>query len=126
MKDYFEIVQATDNFLQQYPGSPIIAESLLRPQDEMRLCDAVVEQVQGLKTKDYTLQNGDAFHPDALDYFMPQTNMHSVIFIDPSYVDGDDFYEAKQLMERYVEAAKLVFLRTTLYSVCRKNCALLL
>jgi 23S rRNA (adenine2030-N6)-methyltransferase len=104
VQDYYQIVKSHDDYLQIYPGSPIIAERLMRPQDEQRLCDAVVNKVNGIKNNNNnpTLQNGDAFHPDALDYFMPKTKMHPVIFIDPSYVDADDFHEAKQLMERYV------------------------
>lgn len=102
VKEYWQIVKGTDEYLQIYPGSPIIAERIMRQQDEQRMCDAVVTKVEGIKNKNPTLQNGDAFHPDALDYFMPKTKMHPVIFIDPSYVDADDFHEAKQLMERYV------------------------
>jgi 23S rRNA (adenine2030-N6)-methyltransferase len=88
--------------LQQYPGSPIIAERLLRDIDEHRLCDCFVEEVKGVKNSP-AFQQGDSFHPDAVEYFLPQTKMHPVVFIDPSYVDPEDFFRARKLMEAILD-----------------------
>lgn len=99
VKDYFEVVQKADPYLQNYPGSPFFGEATMRPQDEHRLCDLFVEDVSGLKNKPL-LEKGDAFHPEAVEYFLPDTDKHPVIFIDPSYTSDEDFYQTRALMER--------------------------
>lgn len=87
----------------QYPGSPVLAEQLLRDADEHRLCDLNVDEVTSLKKKPI-MQKGDSFHPEAYQYFLPQSSKHPVIFIDPAYDEDEDFFRAKQLMERILDA----------------------
>mmetsp|Transcript_15001 Transcript_15001/g.34140 ORF Transcript_15001/g.34140 Transcript_15001/m.34140 type:complete len:301 (-) Transcript_15001:3348-4250(-) len=99
VKEYYSVVQQADPYLQNYPGSPVFGEATLREQDEHRLCDLFVTDVKGLKTKPM-LEKGDSFHPDATEYFLPETDKHPVVFIDPSYNDDEDFYKVRELMER--------------------------
>ena len=99
VKEYFEVVQETDEFMQNYPGSPIFVEKLMRPQDEYRLCDLFVGDVQGLK-QEPMLEQGDSYHEEAVNYFMPETDKHPVIFIDPSFTTDEDFYKTRELMDR--------------------------
>lgn len=81
----------------------MIAESLLRDIDEHRLCDLYVSEVKGV-TKSPIMQTGDSFHPEAYHYFLPQSKKHPVIFIDPSYKDSEDFFKARELLERILDA----------------------
>ena len=67
------------------------------------MCDLFFEQVKGIK-KSPVMQKGDSFHPEAYKYFLPQSSKHPVIFIDPSYADDEDFFKAKLLMERILDA----------------------
>mmetsp|Transcript_1317 Transcript_1317/g.1775 ORF Transcript_1317/g.1775 Transcript_1317/m.1775 type:complete len:302 (+) Transcript_1317:175-1080(+) len=99
VQKYYQIVQEADEYLQQYPGSPVFAEKTLRPQDELRLCDLFVGDLKGLK-KEPMLEKGDSYHPEAVNYFLPESDKHPVIFIDPSYTSDEDFYKAQALMER--------------------------
>ena len=75
----------------------------MRDNDEHRLCDLLVSDLKGVKKKP-VMQQGDSFHPEAYHYFLPQSSKHPVIFIDPSYTEDEDFYRAKQLMERILDA----------------------
>mmetsp|Transcript_17463 Transcript_17463/g.36170 ORF Transcript_17463/g.36170 Transcript_17463/m.36170 type:complete len:301 (+) Transcript_17463:76-978(+) len=99
VKGYYDVVQKADQYLQNYPGSPVFAEAVLRDVDEHRLCDLHVGEVKGVK-KDPMMEKGDSFHPEAVNYFMPETDKHPVIFIDPSYTSDEDFYQTRNLMER--------------------------
>ena len=102
VQSYFQIVKGSDSYLQQYPGSPVFGERLLRPQDEHRLCDLHVTEVKGLKKKP-TLEKGDAFHPEATQYFLPDSDKHPVLFVDPEFEDEEDFYRSSKFIERVLD-----------------------
>ena len=102
VKHYFQIVKGADSYMQQYPGSPVFGERLMRLQDEHRLCDLNVGDVKGLKKKPI-LEKGDAFHPEAIEFFLPASDKHPVLFVDPSYEDDEDFYRSSKMIERVLE-----------------------
>jgi 23S rRNA (adenine2030-N6)-methyltransferase len=101
--DYVNAIQEADEYMQFYPGSPMLGAKLLREQDEHRLVDLYVEDVEGLKDGALFWQ-ADVFEADAVEFLVPNDDdRHKVILIDPPYLDQEDFYRAKVLTERILD-----------------------
>jgi 23S rRNA (adenine2030-N6)-methyltransferase len=95
-KPYLAIVSAQNpsGALRHYPGSPLIAQALLRPQDRLILCEIEPRAAASLKA---------ALHGDArvkvlgLDGWMavkanvPPKERRGLVVIDPPYEAADDF-----------------------------------
>lgn len=87
---------AGSNFasLEYYPGSPLIARSLLRPHDRMIACELQVDEYQLLKKtfagdKQTAIHHNDGFL--GLKAFLPPHEKRGLILIDPPYEDPDEF-----------------------------------
>jgi 23S rRNA (adenine2030-N6)-methyltransferase len=106
VQDYIKVAMGwstTVEEVQYYPGSPVLGQKLLRPQDEHRLSDMHVIAMEGLKEKQSSFQQLDAFDPASVDYFVGGTNKHCVVLINPPYTDSNDYGQAKNLLERILD-----------------------
>jgi 23S rRNA A2030 N6-methylase RlmJ len=77
--------------LDVYPGSPILAQHLLRNNvDELRLIDRHVEEVQWLKEQHVdSFRSANIYDPSMMEFILPYTDggRHPVILLDPDYED---------------------------------------
>ncbi|HEY7840090.1 MAG TPA: 23S rRNA (adenine(2030)-N(6))-methyltransferase RlmJ [Gammaproteobacteria bacterium] len=114
---YLEIVAAVNapGETRFYPGSPLIARRLLRPQDRMILVELHSSEVPILKSAfrgdpQVSVHHRDAF--EALPALVPPRERRGLVFIDPAYeVDGE--------FDRVVESLKSAWRRwpTGIYAV---------
>ena len=103
--------------LRQYPGSPAIAQALMRPQDQLRLSEmhptdhkilaSYLGDVPGVEIK---LTDGFA----ALKGHLPPTTRRGVVLIDPSYEIKTDYTRTlaglREALERFPEGTVVVWL----------------
>lgn len=93
---YINIIQAInkDNQLQFYPGSPWIAKSLLRENDQLILCELHSDDYQTLKNN-FKAQKNCAIHcQDAylgMKAFLPPKEKRGLVLIDPPFEVTDEF-----------------------------------
>lgn len=78
-----------------YPGSPAIAQMLLRPQDEMLVCEKHIEEWQCLKSYFQTDSKTKVHHQDGflgLKAYLPHKKIkRGLIFLDPPYESVLDY-----------------------------------
>jgi 23S rRNA (adenine2030-N6)-methyltransferase len=106
-----------DKGLVQYPGSPAIAQALMRPQDQLRLFELhptdhkILDSYLGA-TPGVEVHLGDGFA--ALKSQLPPPTRRGVILIDPSYELKTDYPRVlaalREALERFPEAVVLVWL----------------
>ncbi len=103
--------------LKQYPGSPAIAQALMRPQDQLRLFEihptdhkilaSYLGDMPGVEVK---MSDGFA----SLKSQLPPPTRRGVVLIDPSYEIKTDYVRAlaalRESLERFPEAIVLVWL----------------
>ena len=103
--------------IRQYPGSPAIAQALMRAQDQLRLSEmhptdfkilsSYLGDVPGVEVK---LSDGFA----ALKGHLPPTTRRGVVLIDPSYEIKTDYTRTlaalRESLERFPEGVVLVWL----------------
>ena len=103
--------------IRQYPGSPAIAQALMRPQDQLRLSEmhptdhkilaSYLGDVPGVEVK---LTDGFA----ALKGHLPPTTRRGVVLIDPSYEIKTDYTRTlaalREALERFPEGVVMVWL----------------
>jgi 23S rRNA (adenine2030-N6)-methyltransferase len=96
VKPYLDIVRAFNPqaALQAYPGSPLIARALLRPQDRLTACE--VEPVARKRLIDALRRDAQARVVDldgwvALPAFVPPNERRGLVLIDPPYEQKDEF-----------------------------------
>jgi len=96
IKPYLDIIRAfnPDRDLKAYPGSPLIARALLRPQDRMTACElepkARKSLVDALR-RDTQARVVDLDGWLALPAFVPPNERRGLVLIDPSYEQKDEF-----------------------------------
>ena len=98
--------------LRFYPGSPFIAEKLLRPQDRLRLFELHVNEVKiladnmrkleaqaaaGGRGKRVMIERQDGF--TGLKALLPPPSRRGLILIDPSYEDKNDYRRVKEMLD---------------------------
>jgi 23S rRNA (adenine2030-N6)-methyltransferase len=93
---YLDIVRAFNpqRDLQTYPGSPLIARALLRPQDRLVACE--VEPKARKRLIDALRRDTQARVVDldgwvALPAFVPPKERRGLVLIDPSFEQKDEF-----------------------------------
>src|ERR1700736_4192184 len=93
---YLDIVRAfnRERELKAYPGSPLIARALLRPQDRLTACE--VEQKARKHLIDALRRDTQARVVDldgwlALPAFVPPKERRGLVLIDPPYEQKDEF-----------------------------------
>jgi 23S rRNA (adenine2030-N6)-methyltransferase len=103
---YLDIVRAFNpqRDLQAYPGSPLIARALLRPQDRLTACE--VEPKARKRLVDALRRDTQARVVDldgwvALPAFVPPNERRGLVLIDPPYEQKDEF---ERLAEGFAEA----------------------
>ena len=106
IKPYLDIVRAftPQRDLHAYPGSPLIARALLRPQDRLTACE--VEPKARKRLIDALLRDTQARVVDldgwvALPAFVPPKERRGLILIDPPYEQKDEF---DRLAEGFAQA----------------------
>ncbi|MGH6682212.1 MAG: 23S rRNA (adenine(2030)-N(6))-methyltransferase RlmJ, partial [Bradyrhizobium sp.] len=96
VKPYLDIVRAFNpqRDLAAYPGSPLIARALLRPQDRLTACEIAPEPRRRLidaLRRDIQARVVDLDGWVALPAFVPPNERRGLILIDPPYEAADDF-----------------------------------
>jgi 23S rRNA (adenine2030-N6)-methyltransferase len=96
VRPYLDIVRAfnTQRELTAYPGSPLIARALLRPQDRLTACE--VEPKARKRLIDALRRDTQARVVDldgwlALPAFVPPKERRGLVLIDPPYEQKDEF-----------------------------------
>ena len=106
IKPYLDIVRSfnSGSNLQAYPGSPLIARALLRPQDRLTACElepkARKHLIDALR-RDTQARVVDLDGWLALPAFVPPNERRGVVLIDPSFEANDEF---ERLSESFSEA----------------------
>jgi 23S rRNA (adenine2030-N6)-methyltransferase len=106
IRPYLDIVRSfnSGSNLQAYPGSPLIARALLRPQDRLTACElepkARKHLIDALR-RDTQARVVDLDGWLALPAFVPPNERRGVVLIDPSFEADDEF---EQLSESFAEA----------------------
>jgi 23S rRNA (adenine2030-N6)-methyltransferase len=96
LKPYLDIVRAFDprRDLEAYPGSPLIARALLRPQDRLVACEvepkARKRLIEALR-RDTQARVVDLDGWVALPAFVPPKERRGLVLIDPSFEHKDEF-----------------------------------
>src|SRR3982074_166697 len=96
LKPYLDIVRAFNSGrdLKAYPGSPLIARALLRPQDRLTACEvepkARKRLIEALR-RDSQARVVDLDGWMALPAFVPPNERRGLVLIDPPYEQKDEF-----------------------------------
>jgi 23S rRNA (adenine2030-N6)-methyltransferase len=97
IKPYLDIVRAFNpqpGQLTVYPGSPLLARALLRPQDRMTACEveakARKDLIEALR-RDTQARVVDLDGWTALPAFVPPKERRGLVLIDPPYEQKDEF-----------------------------------
>jgi 23S rRNA (adenine2030-N6)-methyltransferase len=103
---YLDIVRAfnTKAELKAYPGSPLIARALLRPQDRLTACEVepkARKHLIGALRRDSQARVVDLDGRTALPAFVPPNERRGLVLIDPPFEAKDEF---ERLAEGFVEA----------------------
>jgi 23S rRNA (adenine2030-N6)-methyltransferase len=106
MKPYLDIVRAFNpgRDLQTYPGSPLIARALLRPQDRLVACEVEAGARKRLIDALRRDRQGRVVDLDgwvALPAFVPPKERRGLVLIDPSFEQKDEF---ERLAEGFAQA----------------------
>jgi 23S rRNA (adenine2030-N6)-methyltransferase len=96
IKPYLDIVRAFNpqRELAAYPGSPLIARALLRPQDRLTACEVEPKARKSLidaLRRDTQARVVDLDGWMALPAFVPPNERRGLVLIDPPYEQKDEF-----------------------------------
>ena len=96
VKPYLDIVRAFNpqRALQAYPGSPLIARALLRPQDRLVACElepVARKHLIGALRRDTQANVVDLDGWMALPAFVPPKERRGLVLIDPPFEHKDEF-----------------------------------
>ena len=106
VKSYLDIVTAFNpqGALAAYPGSPLIARALLRPQDRLTACEVeagarrqLIDSLRG----DAQAKVVDLDGFGALPAFVPPNERRGLVLIDPPFEDKAEFH---RLADRFAAA----------------------
>jgi 23S rRNA (adenine2030-N6)-methyltransferase len=89
-----ELLKAKYASLRYYPGSPLIAQRMLRAQDHMIACELHSDDHQQLRQQFLGRKQVAVHHTDGylgLKAFLPPKERRGLILIDPPYEDPDEF-----------------------------------
>ena len=116
--DYVQQVRGfnPDGTLRHYPGSPMLARALLRPQDQLRLFElhpsdhaALVAQLGAAKGVDIRQVDGFA----ALKSQLPPPTRRALVLVDPSYEGQGDYARVldtlQDALRRFAEGVFMVW-----------------
>jgi 23S rRNA (adenine2030-N6)-methyltransferase len=113
LTDYYAILrtlnpswdgQSAEGF-RTYPGSPLIAFHMLRPQDRLIACELHPEDAEALRLHspaDARMQIHSRDGYEALTAFVPPPEKRGLVLIDPPYEQPDEFAVlVKRMSEAY-------------------------
>jgi 23S rRNA (adenine2030-N6)-methyltransferase len=105
MRPYLEAVGPHDGEGRpiSYPGSPAIAQTLMRAQDRIALCEANSEEREALIAalgRDRRLSIVDTDGYVALNAYLPPKERRGVVLIDPPFEAPDEASAVEQALER--------------------------
>src|SRR5260221_346796 len=109
IKPYLDIIRAFNpqRDLRAYPGSPLIARALLRPQDRLTACEIELnarKQLIDALRRDTQARVVDLDGWTALPAFVPPNERRGLVLIDPSVEQRDAFEPlATGLAEAYAK-----------------------
>lgn len=89
-----ELSHTSYSSLQYYPGSPLITNHLLRPQDRLIACELQPEQYSLLREAFAGNRQAAIHHTDGflgLKAFLPPKEKRGLILIDPPFEDPKEF-----------------------------------
>ena len=94
LRPYFDAIRAGDRSgAASYPGSPAIAQALLRPEDRLALCEAHPEEREKLiaalgRDRRLSIVGTDGYV--ALNAYLPPKERRGVVLIDPPFEAPDE------------------------------------
>ena len=95
LKAYYEAVHALNpGALQIYPGSPLLAQFFMRPDDRLVACEMHPEDAATLRHHMYIYPNIHTHQRDgyeALGAFLPPAEKRGLVLIDPPFEQPDEF-----------------------------------
>ena len=117
--DYLQLLRRfnADGVLHQYPGSPLLAQALLRPQDQLRLFELHPADHQALQAllggaRGVDVQQADGFA--RLKSQLPPPTRRALVLIDPSYEGHGDYAQVtaalRDALRRFAEGVYMVWI----------------
>jgi len=107
--DYLSLIEACnpDGKLRFYPGSPLLVRALLRPQDELVLCELHPTEQRALSgrfagDRQVRIHAGDGY--PALAQYLPPPAGRGLVLIDPSFELRTELDDMTAAMRRAVKA----------------------
>jgi 23S rRNA (adenine2030-N6)-methyltransferase len=93
---YLETIAKLNNDgpLRRYPGSPLLALSLMRPQDRLIACELEPQAAAALANNLRADKRAKAIAIDgfvAVNAYVPPKERRGLVLIDPPFEDGDEF-----------------------------------
>ena len=118
LADYVSLVRRfnPDGVLSQYPGSPALAQMMLRPQDQLRAFELHPTEQKILRAtlagdRQATAYDGDGFV--GLKSQIPPPSRRAVVLIDPSYEGNGDYPKVvatlRDAVTRFAEGVYMVW-----------------
>jgi 23S rRNA (adenine2030-N6)-methyltransferase len=106
LQPYLDIVRAFNarGDLKTYPGSPLVARALLRPQDRLTACEVEAkarEQLIDALRRDTQARVVDIDGWMALPAFVPPNERRGLVLVDPPFEAKDEF---ERLAEGFAKA----------------------
>jgi 23S rRNA (adenine2030-N6)-methyltransferase len=93
---YLECIETVNSSdaLTHYPGSPVIAQSLLREQDRLQLCELHNTEFAALEARFRVDRRAEVWHADGFirtEKLLPPRERRGLILIDPPYELKEDY-----------------------------------
>ena len=109
LQDYLQLVRASngDGELRHYPGSPCLAQAMLRSQDRLRLFELHSKELRLLQDnfadagRQVRIEAGDGFN--GLRAILPPPPRRGLILIDPAYEDKNDYRRVLEALQDGLE-----------------------
>lgn len=101
LQNYLTLVKSIEK--KHYPGSPWLAQSIIRPQDKMILNELHSEDYQTLKNLFKNNQQVAVHHRDAYEFLpaiIPPTPRRGLVLIDPAFEDFSEKSKMINLMQK--------------------------
>ncbi|MDB5478163.1 MAG: Protein involved in catabolism of external [Alphaproteobacteria bacterium] len=92
-----------DKKCRYYPGSPYVAQSLLRPQDKLELYEIHPQELLALQDQMGNFKNVEIYNLngwEVLEEYLPPEQKRGLVLVDPSYEVKDEY----RLMPQQVQA----------------------
>jgi 23S rRNA (adenine2030-N6)-methyltransferase len=93
LQPYLDVVRAA-GAPKFYPGSPLIAQALLRPQDRAIFCELLPQAAQGLRRvlgRDERVKSVEIDGYAGLKAYLPPVERRGLVLIDPPFERRDEY-----------------------------------